>query len=103
VDTTKQLARIASDLGYVGVCPMCGEGVKSDDPDGPVWTCPRDLDPNDRIQGRYWEPSEVTEEQMERDGVYSHCYEDHDGYCGDHMPMHGECYGKLFTVVPVAE
>lgn len=95
------LAEIARELGYVGYCPLCGLPCKDDE--DPVWACPRDLDPNDKIQGRYWMPSEVTEEQRESAGVYSNCYEDFGGYCGDHMPMHGACYDKLFTVVPVAE
>lgn len=92
----EQLANAALLVGIVGICPECGEVVYGDkEPDGPVWTCPRDLAPSNK----YWQSSEITEAQMERDGVYSLCYEDHDGYCGDHMPMHSACYDKHVTVV----
>lgn len=83
----------------VGTCPECDSLVFEDDPDGPVWTCPRDLDPSNK----YWMPSDITEEQMEESGCYSQCYEDHGGYCGDHMPLHSACYAGYFTVVPAAE
>lgn len=73
----------------IGICPVCGEPVfHLLDIDGPVWICPRDLSPHNP----YWEPSEVTEKQQEEDQVFSLCYEDHGGWCGDHMPMHSTCY-----------
>jgi hypothetical protein len=86
---------LASMVSPVGTCPLCGEDVYNylEEDFGPVWTCPRDLDPNNR----YWEPSDVTTEQQDKDEVWSFCYEDHGGYCDDHMPMHSKCYDGLFT------
>jgi hypothetical protein len=72
----------------IGLCPSCRDDVRADEDH--VWTCPRDLSPDNS----YWEPSDVTEEQMERDQVWSYCDEDHGGWCGDHMPLHGQCYDK---------
>lgn len=92
MDATRMLAEAALKLDVVGICPECGEVVYASDE--PVWTCPRDLSPDNN----YWQPSEVTEEQRERAGVYSNCYEDFGGYCGDHMPLHGRCYEGYFTV-----
>jgi hypothetical protein len=75
----------------VGICPACGESVfNSRETDGPVWTCPCDLNKNNP----FWQPSDVTEEMMEKDGCYSYCWSEHGGYCEDHMPLHSECYDK---------
>ena len=88
--TLSQLREALKD-GPVGRCPACGELVYNAlETDGPVWTCPRDLSPTNK----YWMPSDITEADMEKDQVWSSCYEDHDGWCGDHMPMHSACYDK---------
>ncbi len=76
----------------VGICPACGEAVyNSAELDGPVWTCRTDLSPHNA----WWLPSEVTERDMARDGVWSYCPNDHGGYCFEpetHMPLHARCY-----------
>jgi len=76
----------------VGYCPACGDGVASDDPDGPVWTCPADLagdnpfrlDPNPAI----------TEDMRERSGCFSNCGEDFGLDCYERIPLHSACYDK---------
>jgi hypothetical protein len=82
-----------------GTCPSCGECVYTDEPDGPVWTCPRDLSP----KNPYWKaPSPlITEALHKRTGVYSQCLEDYDAddvgvasVCYDRMPLHSACYDK---------
>src|SRR5258706_14235530 len=60
----------------VGICPACGEAVyNSAELDGPVWTCRTDLSPHKA----WWLPSEGTERDMARDGVWSDCPNDHAG------------------------
>jgi predicted amidophosphoribosyltransferase len=72
----------------IGICPACGETVSRDEDE--VWTCPRDLSP----ANPYREPSDVTEDQMQQDQVFSLCYENHGGFCSDHMPLHAACYDR---------
>jgi hypothetical protein len=86
METKELLYAYRPNLKEIGICPICGEPAYNEQ--DVVWTCPRDLAPNNR----YWEPSEVTEAQQEEAGIYSYCYEDFGGWCGDHMPMHGWCY-----------
>jgi hypothetical protein len=74
-----------------GICPACGETVKIDEPDGPVWTCPADLN----RRNPYWEPSRVSSSRrraMRRAGIYSLCGEDTGDGCYDRMPLHSTCY-----------
>lgn len=42
----------------VGICPACGQAVYNSDEgsDGPVWTCPSDLSP----QNAFYQKSPVT-------------------------------------------
>ncbi len=88
----KTAERHAKDC-YVGTCPACGEHVLWDEPDGPVWTCPADLSP----QNPYWEPASdlITESMREQAGIYSNCGEDF-GFvsCYDRMPLHSLCYER---------
>jgi len=85
----------------VGTCPACRESVfNSREPDGPVWTCPADLSP----ENPYYEPplppfDTITEEQRGALGYFGNCRED--GYAGAHgtgcyerMPLHSACYDK---------
>ena len=76
---------------YVGVCPACGERVLWDEPDGPVWTCPRDL--ADTNPYRDFE-APYSEARMERDGVFSQCGENHGDGCVDRLPLHAACYER---------
>ena len=77
---------------YVGICPACSKPVPRDEPDGPVWTCPADLD----VKNPYWEPTPegITEELREQAGVFSNCGEDFGMDCYDRMPLHSKCYEK---------
>lgn len=75
----------------VGICPACKETVFADEPDGPVWTCPADLNP----KNCYWEPQEgITRDMQKKAGVFSNCWEDFGGSCYDRMPLHSKCYEK---------
>jgi hypothetical protein len=76
----------------VGTCPACGESVfNSRETDGPVWTCPADLSDDNP----YREQTEgITEEMMEKYGIYSNCWEDFGRSCYERMPLHGACYDK---------
>jgi hypothetical protein len=83
----------------VGTCPACGESVfNSRETDGPVWTCPADLD----VQNPYWEPplppfDTITEDERERSGYFGNCCEDigyNGGQCYDRMPLHSACYER---------
>jgi hypothetical protein len=76
---------------YVGICPACSKPVPRDEPDGPVWTCPADLDP----RNPYWEPQEgIAEAMREKAGVFSNCWEDFGRPCYDRLPLHSACYDK---------
>lgn len=77
----------------VGTCPACGEAVfNSREPDGPVWTCPADLSP----ENPYHEDTLLTADeqaQNERDGFYGLCAEEATGAgCFERMPLHSACY-----------
>lgn len=81
----------------VGTCPACGESVfNSRETDGPVWTCPADLSP----ENPYWEPRLFDEDEAEhearcvKDGVFSNCGEDWGFGCYDRLPLHSDCYEK---------
>ena len=76
---------------FVGICPACGERVLWDDPDGPVWTCPRDLSDANPYKDH---DAPYSEADMARDGVYSQCGEDHGDGCVDRMPLHSACYER---------
>jgi hypothetical protein len=77
---------------FAGICPACSKPVPRDDPDGPVWTCPADLSP----ENLYWEPAHegITEAMRERAGVYSNCGEDFGLPCHERIPLHSECYAR---------
>lgn len=81
----------------VGICPACGEAVYTSlEPDGPVWTCPKDLNPTNP----YYDPdNHAPEELLAQDGDHSNCPSAHTldgGYCeGElHLPLHAACYTK---------
>jgi hypothetical protein len=76
---------------YVGICPACAEPVLWDDPDGPVWTCPRD--PSGTNPFRDCE-APYTEAELDASGAYSQCGEDHGGPCVERLPLHSACYEK---------
>jgi len=76
---------------FVGICPACGERVLWDDPDGPVWTCPRDLSDANPYKDH---DAPYSEADMARDGVYSQCGEDHGASCNDRLPLHSACYER---------
>ena len=85
--------RINHEVGcFVGTCPACGEPVLWDDPDGPVWTCPADLDSSNP----YAEPAnpKITEAMREAARVYSNCGDDFGFACYDALPLHAACYEK---------
>jgi hypothetical protein len=88
---------------FAGICPACGKAVYHSEPDGPVWTCPADLNE----ANPYWEPLpedwQTSEAQMERDGYYANCPEGNfarpsfcpfEAYGAGHLPLHSECYDK---------
>jgi len=85
---------------FVGTCPACRESVFSNEPDGPVWTCPADLSD----KNPFHEPPlhDWTEEDRERMGSYGNCLEDvdmldaprHCGTCYDRLPLHSACYAR---------
>lgn len=87
----------------VGICPACGQTVfaSQETPDGPVWTCPRDLAP----QNAFWHSTFIREEDQQAAGVYSNCPDDFGiksgargrylGVCElEHLPLHARCYEK---------
>lgn len=81
----------------VGICPACRETVfNSREPDGPVWTCPADLNP----RNPYWEPrtfhesDEEHEKACEEAGVFSNCGEDFGFGCYERLPLHADCYER---------
>jgi hypothetical protein len=78
---------------YAGHCPACHHAVLySAETDGPVWTCPADLSPDNPHHEDA--PDWLTEEVMNAAGCYSNCATFHGGGCPyDDMPLHGECYG----------
>lgn len=77
---------------FAGHCPSCHKMVLySAEPDGPVWTCPANL--QDSNPHREPQPEWITEEIMRANGCYSNCASDHGGYCEyQDMPLHAVCY-----------
>ena len=85
----------------VGTCPACGNAVfNSQETEGPVWTCPADLNPRNPYAEAPLPPfDEISEAERERLGYFGNCRED--GYAGTHgtgcyarMPLHSACYEK---------
>jgi len=76
---------------YVGTCPACGERVLWDEPDGQVWTCPRNL--SDTNPFKDFE-APYSEAELEASGCYSQCGDDHGDGCVEDMPLHSACYEK---------
>lgn len=86
----------------VGICPSCGKLVDSEEPDGPVWTCPSDLSP----WNKHWQAPAGTEDMYRaahRDGFYGLCLDDMQigiqrhtsgayGCPYEHLPLHSKCY-----------
>jgi hypothetical protein len=85
----------------VGHCPACHQAVMHDGSkpneaptpgDGPVWTCPTDLQEGNPHHAE----SEVSEALQEARGIYSNCADDFPEmgiYCPhDVMPLHSACY-----------
>jgi len=90
----------------VGICPACGESVfNSREPDGPVWTCPSDLSPDNPYYEELPDDYQTTEEEKERSGYFANCPDQRPGggACpfawsvgapACHMPLHSACYDK---------
>ena len=81
------------EVKYAGICPACSMPVPFDELDGPVWTCPADLSP----ENPYWEPHDeelITEELRQKSGVFSNCGEDFGFQCYERLPLHSDCYEK---------
>lgn len=80
----------------VGICPACGESVfNSRETDGPVWTCPADL--NEANPYRETPLIEWSEAEREAMGYFGNCLEDtgdNHGSCYERLPLHSACYEK---------
>lgn len=96
----------------VGICPACGEAVfqSREGEDGPVWTCPSDLNEKNPYFEELPDDYQTTEAEKEANGYYANCpeglsvvkpghyvcpIEAYGGYNGNgHMPLHAACYEK---------
>lgn len=84
----------------VGICPACKQTVFADEPDGPVWTCPSDLNPSNPYYEELPEDYQTTEAQKEANGYYANCPDGLNNACPiehygtGHLPLHSACYEK---------
>lgn len=87
---------------FAGICPACSLPVPADEPDGPVWVCPSDLNEKNPYYEELPEDWRKTEEQKLEAGYFANCPEGdpmdsapcpftYPGGPG-HLPLHSKCY-----------
>lgn len=86
---------------FAGICPACGLAVYQSEPDGPVWTCPYDLNTKNPYYVPVPDDFRLTPAQKKKLGVDNDCPEWQGEHCPSddfggtgHMPLHSACYGK---------